>query len=59
MEQSKVEALNVEDLAAETALELPARHLLATVSVLGLPLLGVSDVAVNINTGGPGWVIGS
>jgi hypothetical protein len=49
--------LTIEELEAEEAVELPRRELLATVSVLGLPLIGVSDVAVNVDTSGPGWLI--
>ncbi len=47
------------DLGKELAIQLPSRRLMATISVLGLPLLGVSDVGVNVDTTGPGWLIGS
>lgn len=57
MEQELEQSFSIEELRTETAVELPSRHLLATVSVLGLPLLGVSDVAVNVDTTGPGWLI--
>ena len=46
---------STEELDSEAARELPSRDLLATVSILGLPLVGVSDVAVNIS--GPGFLI--
>lgn len=45
------------DLESEKAVELPKRHLMATVSVLGLPLVGVSDVGANVDTSGPGWLV--
>ena len=45
-----------EELEVQHAAELPARELMVTVSVLGLPLVGVSDVAVNVNTSGPNWL---
>jgi hypothetical protein len=57
MEQELEQSISIEELSAEKAVELPNRHLLATVSVLGIPLLGVSDVAVNVDTTGPGWLI--
>lgn len=47
----------LEAVAGEQAIELPRRNLMATVSVLGLPLVGVSDVGVNVDTTGPGWLI--
>ena len=53
------DSLTLEELGAQGAVELPGRHLMATVSVLGLPLVGVSDVGVNVDTTGPGWLIGS
>jgi hypothetical protein len=57
MEQELERSISIEELSSEKAVELPSRHLLATVSVLGLPLVGVSDVAVNVDTSGPGWLI--
>lgn len=47
------------DLSGEIAMQLPSRRLMATISVLGLPLVGVSDVGVNVDTTGPGWLVGS
>lgn len=47
------------ELSEELAVQLPSRRLTATVSLLGIPLLGVSDVGVNVDTTGPGWLIGS
>lgn len=49
--------LVAKDLENERAVELPKRHLMATVSVLGLPLVGVSDVGANVDTSGPGWLV--
>ena len=48
-----------EELDAQQAVELPARDLLITVSVLGLPLAGVDGVNANIDTRGPNWLFGS
>lgn len=59
MNQKHERNLGIAELRTEMAVVLPSRHLLATVSVLGLPLVGVSDVAVNVDTSGPGWLIGS
>jgi len=47
------------ELDAQHTAELPRRDLLIGVSVLGLPLVGVSDVAVNVDTRGPNWLFGS
>ena len=47
------------ELEHQHAAELPARELMLAVSVLGIPLVGVSDVAVNVNTAGPNWLFGS
>lgn len=49
--------IGFDDLELESAVELPKRHLMATVSVLGLPLVGVSDVGANADTSGPGWLV--
>lgn len=48
----------LEELAAQHAAELPPRDLLITVSILGLPLVGVSDVGVTVDTSGPNWLFG-
>ena len=50
------DGLTREELEGQHAAALPARELMVTVSVLGLPLVGVSDVAVNVNTSGPNWL---
>lgn len=47
------------ELDGQHAAQLPPRDLLIGVSVLGLPLAGVSDVGVNVNTSGPNWLFGS
>lgn len=49
----------VEELDSQHAVKLPARDLLAALTLFGIPLVGVSDVAVNIDTSGPGWLVGS
>ena len=47
---------SVEELESQHAAELPGRHLMAALTILGLPLVGVSGVDVNINTAGPNWL---
>lgn len=51
--------LTLAELEGQHAAELPRRDLLIGVSVLGIPLAGVSDVAVNVDTSGPNWLFGS
>ncbi len=46
-----------EELESQHAAVLPPRRLLAAVTLLGIPIMGVSDVAVDIDTSGPGWLI--
>jgi hypothetical protein len=50
---------SVSELDGQHAAQLPRRDLLIGVSVLGLPLAGVSDVSVNVDTRGPNWLFGS
>jgi hypothetical protein len=50
-------AFSLEELEHQHIAELPRRDLLAGISILGLPLLAVTDVSANINTAGPGWLI--
>jgi hypothetical protein len=50
------EEFAVEELEQEQASELPGRDLLMTISLLGIPLLGLSDLTVNANTAGPHWL---
>lgn len=51
-----MEDFSVEELDSQHAAELPGRHLMAALTVLGLPLVGISGVDVNINTAGPNWL---
>lgn len=51
-----MEDFSVEELDSQHAAELPGRHLMAALTVLGLPIVGVSGVDVNINTAGPNWL---
>lgn len=51
-----MEDFSVEELASQHVAELPGRQLMAALTVLGLPLVGVSGVDVNINTAGPNWL---
>ncbi len=59
MDRATTHALSLDELEGQHTAELPARDLLATVSLLGIPLVGVSDVTVHVDTSGPGWLIGS
>jgi hypothetical protein len=51
--------LTIEELESQHAAELPARDLLIGISLLGIPLAGLDGVAVNVNTSGPNWLLGS
>ena len=51
--------LSLDELDAQHAAELPDRNLLIGVSLLGLPLVGVDGIAVNVDTSGPNWLLGS
>ena len=57
MNQVQTLGFGRDELEAQHTAELPRRDLLASISLLGIPLLGVSDVAVNVDTTGPGWLI--
>jgi len=46
----------LEELDSQHAAELPGRNLLAGISLLGLPLLGVDGVNLNVDTKGPNWL---
>ena len=59
MYNESVSDFTLDDLEAEHAAPLPGRDLMIGVSVLGLPLAGVSDVGVNVDTSGPNWLFGS
>ncbi|MGH9280410.1 MAG: hypothetical protein ACRD12_20215 [Acidimicrobiales bacterium] len=51
--------LTVDELEHEEAAELPGRDLLAGISLLGIPLVGIDGVTVNVDTAGPNWLFGS
>ena len=57
MNQVQTPGFDRDELEGQHTAELPRRELLASISVLGIPLISVSDVAVNVNTTGPGWLI--
>lgn len=59
MNHENASDFTLEDLQGQHTAELPARDLMIGVSVLGLPLAGVSDVGVTIDTSGPNWLFGS
>ena len=57
MNQTQTLGFGRDELEAQHTAELPRRELLASVILFGIPLAGVSDVAVNVDTTGPGWLI--
>ena len=57
MNQVQTPGLGRNELEAQHTAELPRRELLASVILFGIPLAGVSDVAVDVNTAGPGWLV--
>lgn len=59
MESLDTPGYTKEELEHQHTMELPSRDLLASIILFGIPLAGVSDVAVNVDTSGPGWLIGS
>ena len=52
------EPLSTIELQSQHAAVLPKRDLLLTVSVLGLPLVGLDGLNVNVDTKGPNWLFG-
>lgn len=48
-----------DELAGQHSAELPARDLLVTLSLLGLPLAGIDGLNANVDTSGPNWLFGS
>lgn len=50
MTRTRTDEPGFEDLERVQAVELPKRRLMATVSVLGFPLVGVSAVGANADT---------
>ena len=59
MHNESTSDFTLEDLEGEHAAALPGRDLMIGVSVLGLPLAGVSDVGITVDTSGPNWLFGS
>lgn len=53
-EHARIGTSELEDQYAE---ELPDREQMITVTLLGLPLVGVAGVDVNLDSSGPGWLI--
>ena len=47
---------SVEELDSQHTAELPGRQLLAGLSLLGIPLVGLDGVNVNVDTSGPNWL---
>ena len=47
---------SVEELDSQHTADLPGRHLMAALTVFGIPLVGVSGVDVNVDTAGPNWL---
>jgi hypothetical protein len=50
------EEISVEELEHEHASELPGRELLMGITLLGIPLMGITDVTALVNTAGPNWL---
>lgn len=46
-------AFTIEELEQQHTAELPPRDLLASVTLFGFPIAGVSDVGVQVNQSGP------
>ncbi|HWI03919.1 MAG TPA: hypothetical protein VNT52_08865 [Acidimicrobiales bacterium] len=59
MNDESASDFTLEELQAQHTAELPARDLMIGVSILGIPLAGVSDVGVTVDTSGPNWLFGS
>ena len=59
MDKATEQAVDFPELSREVAAELPGRHLMVALTLLGLPLVGVSDVSVVVDTSGPQWLAGS
>ena len=58
MTNTSSSAFTHDDLEAQHTAELPARDLMISVSLLGIPLAGVDGIAVNVDTSGPNWLFG-
>jgi hypothetical protein len=50
------EEISVEELEHEHASELPGRELLVGITLLGIPLMGITDLSALVNTAGPYWL---
>ena len=50
------EEIPVEELEQEHASELPGRDLLISISLLGIPLVGIGDLSAVVSTAGPNWL---
>jgi hypothetical protein len=59
MDRTTEQAVGFAQLSTEVAAQLPGRHLMVALTLLGLPLVGVSDVSVVVDTSGPQWLAGS
>lgn len=57
MGHSKNAKICTSELEEQYAEELPDREQMITVTLLGLPLVGVEGVDVNLDSSGPGWLI--
>ena len=51
--------LTMVELENQRADVLPNRDLLISISLLGIPLLGLDGVTINVDTKGPNWLAGA
>lgn len=58
MRWNRLDAFTASELEAQQAEELPKREQMLALTLLGLPLVGVAGVDVNVDTTGPGWLVG-
>lgn len=58
MRSSSFDAATASELEAQQAEDLPQREQMLALTLLGLPLVGVAGVDVNVDTTGPGWLVG-
>ena len=56
MNKENASEYRLEELQSQHTAVLPARDLMIGISLLGLPLVGVSDVGVTVDTSGPNWL---
>ena len=57
MSEISSRSFSIGELEQQHTAELPRRDLLAAVTLFGFPIAGVSDVGVNVDTSGPGWLV--